>query len=136
MEIRIIETRREIPLKIAPQCGILLEEALERNCKAMQYMIVHRDPKSFLQAVALEQIQAMCKRAFGQGTSINSVRELDGGQFNNIYLIELANCGAVVLRVTPSPERAVFWHERCLMRRELAMQPFLAPLPRCFPPSS
>jgi G:T/U-mismatch repair DNA glycosylase len=52
----------------------------------MQYTIVHRDPQAFQQAVASEQIKAMCEQAFGQGTPINLVRELDGGQFNNTYL--------------------------------------------------
>jgi aminoglycoside phosphotransferase (APT) family kinase protein len=99
----------------------------------VQYTIVHRDAQAFQQPVAPEHIQAMCERAFGQGTAINSVRELDGGQFNNTYLIELAEYDPVVLRVAPSPERAVFWHERFLMRRELAMQQFLAPLASLLP---
>jgi aminoglycoside phosphotransferase (APT) family kinase protein len=99
----------------------------------MQFTIVHRDPQAFQQSIALLHIKAMCERAFGQGTSINSVRELDGGQFNNTYLIELANRDPVILRVAPPPERAVFWHERFLMRRELAMQPFLAPIAPLLP---
>jgi aminoglycoside phosphotransferase (APT) family kinase protein len=99
----------------------------------MHYTIVHRDPQAFQQAVALEQIKAMCERAFGQGIPINSVRELDGGQFNNTYLIELADGDPVILRVAPPPERAVFWHERFLMRRELAIQPFLAPIAPLLP---
>jgi hypothetical protein len=56
----------------------------------VEYTIVHRDPQAFQQTIASEHIQAMCERAFGQGTPINSVRELDGGQFNNTSLIELA----------------------------------------------
>src|SRR6266851_1655325 len=99
----------------------------------MQYTIVHRDPQAFQQAVALEQIKAMCEQAFGQGTPINLVRELDGGQFNNTYLIELADRDPVILRVAPPPERAVFWHERFLMHRELAMQPLLAPIAALLP---
>jgi len=99
----------------------------------MQYTIVHRDPQAFQQAVALEQIKAMCERAFGQGTPINAVRALDGGQFNNTYLIELAERDPVILRVAPPPARAVFWHERFLMRRELAMQKFLAPIAPLLP---
>lgn len=99
----------------------------------MQYTIVHRDPQAFQQAVALEQIKAMCEQAFGQGTPINLVRELDGGQFNNTYLIELADRDPVILRVAPPPEQAVFWHERFLMRRELAMQPLLAPIAALLP---
>jgi len=99
----------------------------------MQYTIVHRDPQAFQQAVALEQIKAMCEQTFGQGTPINLVRELDGGQFNNTYLIELADRDPVILRVAPPPERAVFWHEQFLMRRELAMQPLLAPIAALLP---
>jgi aminoglycoside phosphotransferase (APT) family kinase protein len=106
---------------------------VERKTKAVQFTSVHRDPQAFQQAVAPEQIKAMCKRACGQDTPINLVRELDGGQFNNTYLIELAERDPVILRVAPPPERAVFWHEQCLMRRELAMQPFLAPIAPLLP---
>jgi aminoglycoside phosphotransferase (APT) family kinase protein len=92
----------------------------------MEYTIIHRDALAFQQPVAAEHIQAMCSRAFGQGVMIHSVRELGGGQFNNTYLLDLAGHAPVVLRVAPSPQRTVFWHERFLMRRELAMQPLLA----------
>jgi hypothetical protein len=108
---------------------------VEKDRKAIQYTIVHRDPQAFQQPVALDPIRAMCERAFGQGALINSLRELDGGQFNNTYLIKLADRDPLILRVTPPPEPAVFWHERFLMRRELAMQPFLAPIAPLLPPS-
>jgi aminoglycoside phosphotransferase (APT) family kinase protein len=39
----------------------------------------------------------------------------------------------VILRVAPPPKRAVFWHERFLMRRELAMQRLLAPIASLLP---
>jgi hypothetical protein len=45
----------------------------------------------------------MCERAFGQGTVISSGRELDSGQFNNTYLIELVDRDPVILRVAPPP---------------------------------
>jgi aminoglycoside phosphotransferase (APT) family kinase protein len=106
---------------------------VERYREAVEYTIVHRDPQAFQQPVDLEHIKAMCERAFDQGAPINSVRELEGGQFNNTYLIELADRDPVILRVAPPPERAVFWHERFLMRRELAMQPFLAPIAPLLP---
>ena len=99
----------------------------------MEYTIVQRDPQAFQQSVPFEHMEAMCQRAFGQGTPIDSVRELDGGQFNNTYLIELADRGPMILRVAPAPERCIFWHERFLMRRELAMQPFLAPIAPLLP---
>jgi aminoglycoside phosphotransferase (APT) family kinase protein len=110
-----------------------LKKLVEKDDKAMQYTIVHRDPQAFQQPVAPDLIRAMCERAFGQGAPINSVRELDGGQFNNTYLINLADRDPVILRVAPPPERAVSWHERFLMRRELAMQPFLAPIASLLP---
>ena len=106
---------------------------MERNREAVEYTIVHRDPQAFQQPVALVHIKAMCRRAFGQATAIELVRELDGGQFNNTDLIELADRGPVILRVAPPPERCIFWHEQCLMRRELAMQPFLAPIAPLLP---
>ena len=99
----------------------------------MEYTIVHRDPQAFQQAVSLEHMKAMCERAFGQGTPVDSVRELDGGQFNNTYLIELAGRDPIILRVAPPPERCIFWHERFLMRRELATRPFLAPIAPLLP---
>jgi aminoglycoside phosphotransferase (APT) family kinase protein len=106
---------------------------VERNREAVEYTIVHRDPQAFQQPLALVHIKAMCERAFGQATAIELVRELDGGQFNNTYLIELADRSPVILRVAPPPERCIFWHEQCLMRRELAIQPFLAPIAPLLP---
>jgi hypothetical protein len=94
----------------------------------IEYTVVHRDPDAFQQPVVLEEIVAMCKRAFGPGTRITRIKELEGGQFNNTYLISLLNLDPVILRVAPSPTRCVFWHEQGLMRQELAMQPLLAPI--------
>ena len=99
----------------------------------MEYTIVQRDPQAFQQAISPEHMEAMCARAFGQETAVDSVRELDGGQFNNTYLIELAGRSPLILRVAPPPERCIFWHEKYLMRRELAMLPFLAPIAPLLP---
>jgi hypothetical protein len=94
----------------------------------VEYMIIHRDSLAFQQPVVSEHIQAMYERAFGQGVVIHSVRELGGGQFNNSYLLDLAEHAPMVLCVAPAAVWAVLGHERFLMRRELAMQPFLAPI--------
>ncbi len=99
----------------------------------MEYTTIQRDPLAFQQPVAAQYIQAMCQRAFGPGVLIRSVRELGSGQFNNTYLLDLAEHTPIVLRVAPSPERAVLWHERFLMRRELAIQPLLAPIAPLLP---
>ena len=99
----------------------------------MEYTIIQRDVQAFQQPVSVEHIEAMCQRAFGPGVLILSVRELGSGQFNNTYLLDLAGLDPVVLPVAPSPERTVFWHERFLMRRELAMQPLLVPIAPLLP---
>lgn len=95
----------------------------------VEYTSVQRDPRAFQQPVTLEQIAAMCERAFGPGMSIDSVKELEGGQFNNTYRVSLLNRPPVILRVAPSPARCIFWHEQDLMRRELAIQPLLMRTP-------
>jgi hypothetical protein len=56
-------------LKSAHQCGKLLE----KDRKAVQYTIVHRDPQAFQQPVTPDLLRAMCERAFGQGTLIELV---------------------------------------------------------------
>lgn len=99
----------------------------------MEYTFIQRDAHAFQQPVAAEHIQAMCERAFGHRVVIHSVRELGSGQFNNTYLLDLAGHDPVVLRVAPSPVRTVFWHERFLMRRELAMQPLLVTIAPLLP---
>jgi aminoglycoside phosphotransferase (APT) family kinase protein len=109
------------------------QELREGNRETVGYTIIQRDAHAFQQPVAAEHIQAMCERAFGHGVEILSVRELGGGQFNNTYLLDLAGHDRVILRVAPSPERTVFWHERFLMRRELAMQPLLSTITHLLP---
>ncbi|HEX6479607.1 MAG TPA: aminoglycoside phosphotransferase family protein [Ktedonobacteraceae bacterium] len=99
----------------------------------IEYTVVRRYPDAFQQPVALEEIVAMCKRTFGQGIRITLVKELEGGQFNNTYLISLLNRDPIILRVAPSPKRCIFWHEQGLMRQELAMQPLLAPIAPLLP---
>lgn len=94
----------------------------------MEYTIIQRDVQAFQQPVSVKHIETMRQLAFGPRVLILSVRELGSGQFNNTYLLDLAGRDPVVLRVTPSPERTVFWRERFLMRRELAMQPLLVPI--------
>lgn len=76
---------------------------------------------------------ALCARAFGAGARLESVRELAGGGFNTVYLIRMTGREAVILRVAPSVARRIPWHEANLMRREHAVQPFLAPIAPLLP---
>jgi aminoglycoside phosphotransferase (APT) family kinase protein len=99
----------------------------------MEYTIIQREPGVFQQSVPLHQMQAMCERAFGPRPPITSIREQGGGQFNNTYLVHMADHDPIILRVAPPPERCQFWHEKFLMRRELSIQPFLAPIAPLLP---
>ncbi len=95
--------------------------------------VMERGPDDFQQSLTVEQIQAVCERAFGQGIHLESVRELGGGEFNNVYAIGLAGRDPVILRVAPPPERFVPWHEEHLMRHEHAIQPYLAAIAPLLP---
>jgi aminoglycoside phosphotransferase (APT) family kinase protein len=93
----------------------------------MEYSVIERPPGTFQQPVAREHIVAMCRRAFGEEIRIGSVRELDGGLCNNIYLIRINGMQPVILRVAPHPAYQIR-SEPSLMRNELACLPFLAPI--------
>jgi len=100
----------------------------EREQTAISFSEVERDAQAFQQSVSLKHIQTVCREAFGHSTRIVSVTEMDDGQFNNTYVIYLEDRRPVILRVAPSPERCIFWHEQELMRREVVMQYCLSPL--------
>jgi len=100
----------------------------------MDIQLIAREPDAFQQPVAVQHIKAMCVRAFGASVAIESIRELDGGSINNTYLIGLAGMPSAILRVAqaPSNEQA-FEIEGDLLRRELHMQPFFAPIAALLP---
>jgi aminoglycoside phosphotransferase (APT) family kinase protein len=100
----------------------------------MNIQLIARDPDAFQQPVALEYIRAMCARAFGASSTIESIRELGGGSINNTYLIGLAGVPNVILRVAQAPSNTqAFEIEGDLLRRELSMQPFFAPIAALLP---
>lgn len=80
-----------------------------------------------------EQIAALCRRGFGRGLQIESIRELGGGTLNNAYLITSAAQQKVVLRVAPQQTSGTYWEEYLLMRREHVMQPYFAPIAMLMP---
>jgi aminoglycoside phosphotransferase (APT) family kinase protein len=100
----------------------------------MDIQVIARDPDAFQQPVAVEHIKAMCVRAFGASVAIESIRELDGGSINNTYLIGLAGMTGVILRVAQAPGNTrALEIEGDLLRRELHMQPFFAPIAALIP---
>lgn len=81
-----------------------------------------------------DQIAAICERAFGPAAPVESVTELDGGEFNVTYRLRfhgayrVDGAGSVILRAAPTPARYVPWHEEALMRREHTIAPYFAPI--------
>ena len=100
----------------------------------MNIHLLERDPDAFQQPVSIEHIKAMCVRAFGASITIESIRELGGGSINNTYLIGLAGMPSVILRVAQAPGNVrALEIEGDLLRRELHMQPFFAPIAALIP---
>ncbi len=67
----------------------------------------------------------MCRRAFGEERAVVLVKELDGGLYNNTYLVHIDEMPPVILRVGPQVARQLR-SERNLMRNEYASLPFFA----------
>ncbi|MFI1702387.1 phosphotransferase family protein [Streptomyces bobili] len=94
----------------------------------MDFRPIPREPDAFQQSVTAEDIQAMCRRAFGSTVQVISAVELGGGMYNTTYRINANGLGApVVLRIAPAPGRQ-FVSERELMRNEYETVPYLAPI--------
>jgi aminoglycoside phosphotransferase (APT) family kinase protein len=98
----------------------------------MRYETIKRSDDAFQQAVSIEQIEAMSRRAFGANHRVVSAVECGNGMYNSTYRVELDGVGSVILRVAPSPERQ-FRVERELMRNEHASIPYLAPIAALMP---
>jgi aminoglycoside phosphotransferase (APT) family kinase protein len=79
----------------------------------------------------VEEIEAVCRRAFGAGV-VRAV-ELGLGGYNSVYRVELAGRdSAVILRAAPR-EAAQFGSELHLMRNEYASVPWLAAIAPLMP---
>ncbi|MGG7568821.1 phosphotransferase family protein [Streptomyces sirii] len=92
----------------------------------IQFRPVERVSEAFQQSLSAEEIEGVCRRAFGSDTTPVSAVELGTGMYNNVYHVELAGrARPVILRVAPGEGRQ-FRSERHLMRNEFASVPWLA----------
>lgn len=91
----------------------------------MEFRPIERAAGAFQRSVSAEQVQAMCRRAFG--VSATSAVELGLGAYNNTYRVAIEGQRPVILRVAPEPG-AQFRIEHALMRNEHATLPYLAGL--------
>lgn len=94
----------------------------------MDFRSLDRGPNAFQKPVSAEEIQAICRRAWGPGIEVASAIELGGGLYNNTHRITLrGEQQPVVLRVAPADNQQ-FRSEWHLMRREYASAPYLTGL--------
>lgn len=100
----------------------------------MRFHSLEHGPGDLREPLTLDQIVAICERAFGSAASVESAAELDGGEFNSTYRLcfhgasRADGAKSVILRVAPTPARYVPWHEEALMRREHTVAPYFAPI--------
>ncbi len=98
------------------------------------YTSIERAANAFQQPVALEQIIALCQRAFGDMHEVIAVHELDGGGFNNTYRVELAGMQQpIILRVAPHASKLAHTRGTTLLRQEYLGLGFLAPIAPLLP---
>jgi aminoglycoside phosphotransferase (APT) family kinase protein len=92
----------------------------------MKFQPIDRAPDAVQQPLDEAQLDAVCRRAFGEDTKLVSAVELGLGSYNNTYRLTLAGHDQpVILRVAPaSAER--FSSELNFMRTEYASMPWLA----------
>lgn len=94
----------------------------------MQFVAATRDPDHFQASLTADQVLAVCQHAFGASVSVEHVQELTTGYFNSTYIVQMAGMEKLILRVAPAERARIFPNERFQMRREYAVQPFLAPV--------
>jgi aminoglycoside phosphotransferase (APT) family kinase protein len=100
----------------------------------MDVQLIARDPHALQQPLGVDTIQALCVRAFGSHTVIQTIRELGSGSINNTYLLTLHGLPQLILRVAPPPNHPqAVMHEDLLLRQEYQMQPFFAPVASLLP---
>lgn len=88
---------------------------------------VERAADAFQQPVSADQIQAMCRRAFGDRARVARVAEIGVGTYNSTYRVDIEGHAPVVLRVAPDRGRQSRG-DRDAMRNEYAAAPYFASL--------
>lgn len=88
---------------------------------------VERESDAFQQPVSPDQIEAVCRRAFGEHARATRVVEIGVGTYNSTYRVELEGREPVILRVAPDRARQL-GSDRDAMRNEYAAAPYFAAL--------
>lgn len=91
-------------------------------------------PGTLKRPLSSVQLAAICARFLGAAHGVDAVDEVPGGTINTVYRLHRGERQPLVLRISPPDDHpALFRHEHALLRREFAVQPFLAPLGRLLP---
>ena len=72
----------------------------------------------FERSLSTGQIAAMLSRAGINWDQVTGAALLDGGTFNSVYRVALADGAALILKAAPPPEMPVLRHEHGLLRSE------------------
>lgn len=73
----------------------------------MDFSPIERAPEAFQQSVTAEQVEAMCRRAFGADVHPTAVTELGLGAYNSTYRWSWAAAGRSSCGSRPSPAGSV-----------------------------
>ncbi|MCL6596804.1 MAG: aminoglycoside phosphotransferase family protein [Firmicutes bacterium] len=91
----------------------------------MDFRPIARADRAFQQPISSDELLAMCGRAFGAGTTVLSAVEIDGGFYNNTYMVDIGAEHPMVLRVAPSQRRQTRIESE-LLRNAYAIMPFFS----------
>jgi aminoglycoside phosphotransferase (APT) family kinase protein len=80
-----------------------------------------------------DDISSLCAKAFGEKTTLSSIKEIAGGTFNETYLIKFKNQKRVILRVAPPISENQNWDDQNLMRREQTILPHFSKISHLVP---
>jgi aminoglycoside phosphotransferase (APT) family kinase protein len=98
----------------------------------MEFRPIARADHAFQVGISADELLAMCARAFGRSTTVRSAVEIEGGLYNNTYVVDIGTEHPVVLRVAPSPRKQARI-ERESLRNAYASVPFFSAFSHIMP---
>lgn len=84
--------------------------------------------EGFQLEVPKAKIQEIVKHTFSDKFNLRDIFFIKAGRFNTTYKLEIGGLKPVILRIAPADENNIYNLEKFLLRREYAIQPFLAPV--------
>ncbi len=98
----------------------------------MRFQVIERAAGSAQRPLTPGQLDAICRRAFGERARVDSAVELGDGTYNTTFRVVLETGEELILRAAPEPARQ-FRSERGFLRNEHAAMPYFAPIAALLP---